>query len=208
MNSAQPLRQMYAENTRQALLDTGLRLFVERGFGSVSAEELVRAAGLSRGALYHHFGGKPGLFEAVLEQQQVSAVERITALTADRDDPVARALAGMDAFLDICGEPEYREIVLIQGPTALGWQRWRELDRRHFLDLLTAGVAGMTRAGLLASDVRPELTAASIYGMLTELSLTVADAEDAGTARDEARLLVRRMLAHHAVTPEDPRFHL
>jgi AcrR family transcriptional regulator len=184
-------RERYVESTRAALLETGRRFFAERGFTDVSAEELVRAAGLTRGALYHHFAGKQGLFEAVFEDLEAEAADRVTAAMAAEDTAWSRAAAGIRTFLEICSDPDYREIVLLQGPIALGWQRWRELDQRHFGTLLTDGLTAL----LGESGPHPiGLASAAFYGALTELALAVPDAQDPTQARDQALHLIERML--------------
>ena len=194
------LRQSYAENTRSVLIETARRLFVTRGYAAVSAEELVQSAGLSRGALYHHFDGKRGLFEAVFEEQEASATTRIGRAMNELTDPWQQALCGMDMFLEICSEHDYREIVLLQGPIALGWARWRELDKQHFAGLLTAATGNLIDAGLIHGQ-RADLVAAAIYGMLTELSLTIAAGSHRTKAREDASELLRNMLCgittHH-----------
>jgi AcrR family transcriptional regulator len=174
-------------------MQTGLELFVKRGYGAVSAEELVQTAGLSRGALYHHFDGKRGLFEAVFQAQETSASERVMDAIAAETDPWQQALTGIQSFLDICCEHEYREIVLLQGPIALGWARWRELDKQYFAGLLVAATLRLIDAGMII-DRPAELIAAATYGMLTELSLTIAGANDPVQAREDARVLVRSLL--------------
>lgn len=179
---------MYAESTRSELLETGRRLFLERGYTSVSAEELVRAAGLSRGALYHHFEGKQGLFEAVFTELELHAAERISAAFAAETDPWQQALAAIRAFLDVCTEPDYSEIVLRQGPPALGWDRQRELDQQLLGGLLNAGVQGLLDAGLIEPHPA-ELISAAVFGALTEASLFVAGAEDPAAARAQAEAL-------------------
>ncbi|MFI0369318.1 TetR/AcrR family transcriptional regulator [Actinomadura sp. 1N219] len=196
MEQVKARRAQYAESTRAALLDAGRRFFAERGFTAVSAEELVRAAGLTRGALYHHFAGKQGLFEAVFEELETQAASRITAAmaraNARADAPEDQAAEGIRAFLEICSDPDYREIVLLQGPIALGWRRWRELDQRHLGAILT------DRLTALLGDGGPHplaLTTAAFYGALTELALSVADAEDPSQARDQAVRLTTTMLA-------------
>lgn len=203
MSPVKPLREVYAETTRNALLDTGRRLFVERGYPAVAAEELVRAAGLSRGALYHHFGGKPGLFEAIFAEQEERAAQRIAAAMATQTEPWQQAMTGVETFLDVCGEADYRDIVLLQGPIALGWQRWRELDQHHLGDLLTAGVRQLLAAGLLQPHPA-ELIAAAIYGSLTELSLAVAAADDPAQAREQAGALVVGLLRGISTRPDVP----
>ncbi|NBM17948.1 TetR/AcrR family transcriptional regulator [Streptomyces sp. GC420] len=194
MEQVKPRREQYAESTRRALLDTGLGLFTERGYANVSAEELVRAAGLSRGALYHHFErGKQGLFVAVFEELEVRASRRVRDAMAGESDPWRRALAGVEAFLAICTDPDYREIVLLQGPIALGWQRWRELDQRHLHGQLRAGLAALRDLGLV-QDHPTDLMAAAVYGALTEISVAIATADDPARARERAGLLVRSLL--------------
>ncbi|WP_173097394.1 TetR/AcrR family transcriptional regulator [Actinomadura verrucosospora] len=192
MENVKSRREQYVESTRAALLDTGRRHFTERGFADVSAEELVRAAGLTRGALYHHFDGKQGLFEAVFEEYEDQAAQRIAAaMAAAGDDPWQRAIAGIRAFLDICAEPGYRQIVLLQGPIALGWPRWRELDQRYLGALLEDGLTAVL--GTAPAHPLP-LTAAAVYGALTELALTIADGADPAQARDQAVQLAAAML--------------
>lgn len=191
MEQVKARRERYAESTRAALLDAGRRFFAERGFSGVSAEELVRVAGLTRGALYHHFAGKQGLFEAVFEDLEAAAATRITAAMARESTPRDQAAEGIRAFLEICSDPDYREIVLLQGPIALGWQRWRELDQRHLGTILTDGLTA------LLGDSGPHpitLTTAAFYGALTELALSIADAQDPVQARDQALHLITAML--------------
>ncbi|MGP3954136.1 TetR/AcrR family transcriptional regulator [Streptomyces sp. 7N604] len=197
------LREKYAENTRRTLLDTGLRLFTEREYASVSAEELVRTAGLTRGALYHHFNGKPGLFEAVFEEQERQATERIRTAIDSVPDPRERADRAVDEFLGVCTEHAYRHIVLQQGPIALGWQRWRELDQRHLGGLALDIVNTALDAGL----VRPhpaELIARAFYGALTELSLTIAETDDPDQARSQAASLVRDLIGGLVINGSSP----
>ncbi|MFE6856100.1 TetR/AcrR family transcriptional regulator [Streptomyces sp. NPDC057674] len=187
------LRDTYAENTRRVLLETGLRLFTERDFSAVPAEELVREAGLTRGALYHHFNGKPGLFEAVFEEQEQRAALRISSAIASLTDPIERADRAVHAVLDVCTDPVYRHIVLQQGPIALGWPRWRELDQQHLGGVLL----GIVEAALEAGRMRPHpaaLIAGAFYGALVELAFMIAESDDPGQARDQAVSLVADLI--------------
>ncbi|MEV6279139.1 TetR/AcrR family transcriptional regulator [Nocardia sp. NPDC051832] len=187
------LRDKHVENTRRTLLETGARLFAERDYADLSAEELVRAAGLTRGALYHHFDGKKGLFEAVVEDLEHKAAQRIRAAIDSSTDPVERVDRAMETFLDICVEPEYRQIVLLQGPIALGWRHWREVDQRHFSGLVIEGAKHLLDAGKMQPHP-PELLASAIYGALTEMSLTIAESDDLTLGRARAAALARALL--------------
>jgi len=184
------LRKKYADSTRQTLLDTALLLFSERDYADLPAEELVRAAGLTRGALYHHFDGKRGLFEAIFEDLEGKAAQRIRIAIDTAADPLERIDRGVAEFLEVCAEDAYRHIVLRQGPIALGWQRWRELDQRHLGGLVLDAVQTL----LDARAIRPypaELIARAFYGALTELSLTIAET---GDSPSEAARLVHDLL--------------
>lgn len=192
------VRDKYAENTRRALLDTGRQLFATRDFASLSAEELVRTAGLTRGALYHHFDGKKGLFETVFEEREEQAALRIKAAITAGADPFERIGNGVAEYLDICAEPDYRHIVLLQGPLALGWQTWREIDQRHLGGLVVDAVRELLQAKLI-QPFPTEMVAAAFYGALTELSFTVAEADDQSTARAEATRLVGELIRGLAV---------
>ncbi|MFD8544534.1 TetR/AcrR family transcriptional regulator [Streptomyces sp. NPDC059649] len=197
------LREKYAENTRRTLLGTGRQLFAEREYTGVSAEELVRTAGLTRGALYHHFDGKLGLFEAVFEDLERQATQRITAAITPVSDPRERADRAVDAFLDVCLDHAYRHIVLQQGPIALGWQRWRELDQRHLGGL----VLDIVHTALEAGRIRPhpaELIARAFYGALTELSLAIAETDDPDRARAQAASLVHDLVDGLAIDADSP----
>ncbi len=186
------LRDKYVENTRQTLLDTAARLFAEREYADLSAEELVRAAGLTRGALYHHFDGKKGLFEAVVDNFERAAAQRIRTAIDSAADPLERMHRGLEAFLDVCIEPDYRHVVLLQGPIALGWGRWREVDKRHLNGLVIEGVRRLLDAGLIQGP--PELVASAFYGALTEMSLAIAESDDVDSGRAQAAALARALL--------------
>ncbi len=197
MNAAQPRREIYAETTRRALLETGRLYFRERGYATVSAEELVRAAGLSRGALYHHFDGKRGLFEAVYEDVEHEAAQRVgRAMAATHGPPHEQIIAGLETLLDVCADPEYREIVLVQGPIALGPPR-----RPGLRTLLTDAVTSLIETGHLRS-VPAGLVAAALHGALTELSSEIVDADDPAEARASAARILRMLLTAFAERPE------
>jgi AcrR family transcriptional regulator len=186
-------RAEQGEATRAALIATGRRMFAERGFSGVSAEEIVGAAGVTRGALYHHFDGKPGLFRAVLEDVEAETAARFANEALSKPDPWEAMAAGLEMFLDVCQEPEVRQIALTDAPSVLGWTAWREVESRHSLGLIRLGLENLIQAGI----TRPqpvEPLAHTILGMLTEAGLYVAGADDSEAARDEMAEVLRGML--------------
>src|SRR6201747_1129187 len=138
-----------AEATRASLIAAARRLFTERGYDAVGTEEIVRAAGGTRGALYHHFGGKSGLLDAAYEQLEAESTERVAriVLGSDLHSPLEAMAAGIEAFLAECAEPELRQIALHDAPAVLGWDRWREIGAANGLGLIEASLAAAIEAG-------------------------------------------------------------
>src|SRR5437667_9561848 len=124
-----------SEATRSALFKAARGLFAERGYADVATEEIVQAAGVTRGALYHHFDGKRELLAAVYEEIERELTERIASEALGGSDPVEALRAGANAFLDHCLEPEVQQVVLLDAPAVLGWERWRDIRARYCLGL-------------------------------------------------------------------------
>src|SRR4029077_16679520 len=114
------------------LIAAGRALFAERGYAAVATEEIVQAAGVTRGALYHHCAGKTELFAAVYEDVERQLVEQIaTSALASASDPLAALQAGAQAFLDACEDPAVQRIALLDAPSVLGWEQWRGVGPRY-----------------------------------------------------------------------------
>jgi AcrR family transcriptional regulator len=174
------------ESTRRALVQAARALFAERGYAGVGTEEIVRAAGVTRGALYHHFAGKRELFEAVYEQVEVDVAERIAAgaLSGGGESPLDAMRAGAEMFLQACTEPEVQRIALLDGPSVLGWDRWREIATEHGLGLIEMTLQAAIDAGAIAPQpVRP--LAHVLMGALDEAAMLVARADEPERARAE-----------------------
>jgi AcrR family transcriptional regulator len=186
MNVTRRTQAERAEATRKALIGAARPLFARRGYAAVSAEEIVRAAGVTRGALYHHFEGKRELFEAVYVQIEAELAERIAtgALAAEAASPLAAMRAGAEMFLAASTEPETQQIVLLDGPSVLGWDRWREIAAEHGLGLIEASLRAAIEAGAIERrPVRP--LAHVLMGALDEAAMLVARADDPEAMRAE-----------------------
>lgn len=181
-NVKRPRRRTQGERTeatRNALIAAARRLFTERGYDGVGTEEIVRAAGVSRGALYHHFGGKAALLEAVYERLEAESTERVArvVLGSELESPLEAMRAGIEAFLDECAEPELQRIALHDAPAVLGWDRWREIATANGLGLIEASLT----AGIEAGEIRPlpvKPMAHLLLGALDEAAMLVARSED------------------------------
>ena len=181
-----PSQAERTEATRAALLEAARALFAERGYAATAAEEVVRRAGVTRGAMYHHFRDKKALFRAVheqIEEEMVVAIgQRITGMT----DPLEMLIAGLDTFLDRCLDPEVARITLDEAPSVLGWLEWREIDARYALGLVT-GVLGVAMdAGILQRQPIEPL-GHLLISACGEAGLLIAAADDPAATRDEVR---------------------
>lgn len=182
-----------ARATREALVRAARELFAERGFAATSTNEVVERAGVTRGALYHHFGAKEDLFEAVYEDVETGVVEQVVAALASATGPVEQLAAGMEAFLDACLDEAVQRIVLLEGPSVLGWARWREIDLRYGLGLVRSGLEGAMAAGAIKEQPVDPL-AHVVLGALIEAGLVVAHAPDPRRARAEMSGALRTLL--------------
>ena len=179
-----------SRSTRTKLIRSARALFARRGYAGTGTEEIVRRAGVTRGALYHQFPSKEDLFLAVYEQVEQELTERVVAGLGELDSPLAALRAGMRAFLQACTTPEVQRIVLLDGPAVLGWERWREVAERYGLGLIEREVEAAVQAGEIAA-LAPGPLAHLLMGALDEAALLVAR-EPAGA--DEVAALLERLL--------------
>ena len=182
-----------SEATRAQLVGVATRLFAERGYAAVGTEEIVRQAGVTRGALYHHFADKRELFRAVHEGVERDLVERIAAGVTGVAAPWEVMIAGMRAYLDACTEPTVMQIALIDAPSVLGWEEWREIDARYGLGLVTTALRAAMDAGVLRRHAVEPL-AQLLLAAMAEAGLMVATAPDPDAAREQVEAALLALL--------------
>lgn len=177
-------RDERAEETRQHLLRVARELFTQQGYAAVGTERIVAAAGLTRGALYHHFRDKRDLFQAVHEQLESELVSELADRLGRSTDPMAAFETGIRAFLDACTDRSRIQVTLLDAPTVLGWATWREIDARHGLGLVSTALnAAMDAGAIREQQVRP--LAHILISALGEAALLIANADDQVAARAE-----------------------
>jgi AcrR family transcriptional regulator len=173
-------REERAAATRERLLAAARELFAERGYGDVATEEIVRRAEVTRGALYHHFRDKRDLFQAVHERMEDELVEAIGAKMAGIGDPEQLLRVGISAFLDAVTDAAVMQITLTDAPSVLGWAKWREIDAKYGLGLITAGLELSMETGYMPR--RPvEPLAHLLLGAMGEAAMLMAN----GSSREE-----------------------
>lgn len=171
------------------------RLFAERGFHGTGTHEIVALAGVTRGALQHHFPRKEELFRAVFEQVEQGLIEK--ARTADLTkvgEAWAQLSTNFGSFLESATQPEVQRIILIDGPAVLGWADWRNLEAHYGLGIIEQAVSD----GIAAQQIRPQNArplAHLIFAVIEEAALMVANADDPVIARREADIALQTILS-------------
>jgi AcrR family transcriptional regulator len=183
-----------SEATRKALIDVGRRLFAKRGYADVGTEEIVRRAGVTRGALYHHFSGKEDLFRAVAEQVEEETTRKSAEAALARQDPWEQQHAGWNAFLDACLDPAVQRIILLDAPSVLGPKAWREIASKYGLALVQFSLQSLIDAGLI-EDQPVDPLAHLVIGALSEAAVVIAQADDTAAARAEMGAALERLMA-------------
>ncbi|HUO70827.1 MAG TPA: TetR/AcrR family transcriptional regulator [Solirubrobacteraceae bacterium] len=182
------------EATTAALIASARALFAERGYAGVGTEEIVQHAGVTRGALYHHFkGGKEDLFRAVLVQVSAETARHVMAAGMSTDDPWEALVLGSEAFLDAAMTAEVQRIMLVDGPSVLGWDVWRAADADYALGMIEGALQHAIDAGRLVPQPAKAL-AHVLLGALDEAAMVVARADDPEAARAEMGQTMRRLL--------------
>jgi AcrR family transcriptional regulator len=195
MNAARRTQAERAAETRDALIAAARPLFAAQGFAEVALEAIVRTAGVTRGALYHHFADKTELFAAVFEQvEEEVAVRMGEAIAAsNQTDPIEVMRLGAGFWLDACSDPEVQRIVLVDAPAVLGWTRWTEIGNRYNIGMVRALLSNAVETGRIPPQPI-EATVLTILGAMREATLYVALAEDHDLAREEAGLVINRLI--------------
>jgi AcrR family transcriptional regulator len=177
-------RAVHTEATRAALVKAGRQLFGRHGYEAVSVDAIARRARGTTGALYHHFGDKRALFRAVFELVDSELYERVAAAAATPSDGFERFIAGAEAWFESCRAGEVRQIVLLDGPSVLGWEEWRGIDAPYSFDGLVMALSRAMEDGVLQRrPARP--LAHLLYGALNEGGIALARADDFGAAKAE-----------------------
>lgn len=172
-------RQQYSASTKRALVDVAEQLFTDNGYAATSLDTIVAGAQVTKGALYHHFSGKQALFEAVFERVEADASRAIQKALKGHRDPWEKAIAGLRAFLGVVQEARYRRIVIQEGPSVLGYERYREQEERSTFANVLEIVRSVLSAGDWELDEDLQQTFARIFfGAMSSAGESVSSAPD------------------------------
>jgi AcrR family transcriptional regulator len=178
------------------LVEAAERLFTEHGYAATSLDAVVAGADVTKGALYHHYSGKQALFEAVFEKVESEGAQTVREELHRHDDPWEKAIAGLRAFLDVVRQPAYSRIVVQDGPSVLGHERFREQEERSTFANVVEIVRAVLAAGDWTVDAEMERTFARIFfGAMSSAGTTVSTAGDADTEAERVELAIGFMLS-------------
>jgi AcrR family transcriptional regulator len=182
-----------SDATTSGLLDVARRLFAADGYAATSLEDVVRGAGVTKGALYHHFGGKRDLFLAVYEREQQRLARVQFDAFARRKGAWDGFFAGTQAFFEASLDPGVQRITLLDAPSVLGWETMREVEGRYSLVQLHRGIEALIHDGHLAP--RPVAPLANmLFGAMCEAAMMVARADNPRKATKDVLAELRTIL--------------
>lgn len=178
-----------AQKTREDILRAGIAACARSGYDGLSLAQVAEDAGVTRGALYHHFAGKKGLLREMVESLLADMGSAIETAANEASDGWAALEAGCRCFLRGSQQPEYQRIVMTDGPAVLGIAEWRELDFRHTTRSLAEALTELAAEGKVEVPA-PEAAAEALAGAMNQLSLWIA----AGNSEDTAWRTLERLL--------------
>jgi AcrR family transcriptional regulator len=187
------LRARQAEATRHLLVSTARQLFADRGYRGTSIEEILRRAGVARGALYHHFPGKDALFRAVYDDVQAEVATRVVAAALAVTEPWEAVRTGLSAFLDACLEPEFRRIVVLDSVPVLSQDVWDGGIEHNELPMLRSVLTPLVETRLPGVPIEPLVHVA--LGGLYGAALYIARSPDPRAARAEAEVVLDTLIS-------------
>lgn len=193
-------RQDYSSSTKRALLDNATELFTDHGYAGTSLDEVVAAARVTKGALYHHYSSKLALFESVFMRCQEDTQKQIEKSLRQSKDPWERAQMGLRTFLDICQQPTYRRICIQEGPVALGHERWHEVEAEFSFGIVYNIVSDLLKSMGSAEELS-ETFAHLFYGAMQSAGNYVADSPDSEEASDKVQAVIAAILAGLRLLP-------
>ena len=187
------------EATRLELIAAARDLFAS-GYEAASTPAIALQAGVTRGALYHHFKDKRDLFKAVVEQIAQDIVAQINAAATSTQAPTDSIVAGCKTFISACDNAATRQIFFLDAPAVLGWKTWREIDARYGLGSLKEGLAVCAASGLL-DESQIHSVAHLISGALNEAVFVLAEQPNQSDVRNRIDRSIERMVRGFLTPP-------
>lgn len=181
------------KKTSLRLVKIARRHFHKKGYAATSTQEIIQQAGVTKGALYHHFPSKVDLFEAVYRQVEDEMAEKINQASAKRRDPFEQFLSGCNAYLESCLDDSLHRILRQEGPSVLGTSRWQAIDREYGIERLLPFLQSLNHSGVI--KVRSvEAFAVLVTGAMNEATFWCAGHPEPARALKESKIALRELL--------------
>jgi AcrR family transcriptional regulator len=192
------------ERTRGALIGAARALFAERGYAGAGREEIVERAGVTRGAMYHHFTSKEALFQVVFEAVERELCDAIAVSAMASREPIEQLRLGARAFLDAAATQEVRRIVLLDAPAVLPVEVRRRLSEQYGLGMVREALRHADAAGRLS--VGPvDALALVVMAVLHEAATAIADGDDAESMHSVIDGMITAITRPGEIRPPAPR---
>jgi AcrR family transcriptional regulator len=198
-----PTQQQRTEATTVALVEAARDLFAKDGFAATSLDAVVAKAGVTKGALYHHFAGKRELFAAVFAAEQERLNELVAAAYAEHEDPWDAFAAGCRSFVEACQEPGTQRIFLLDAQPVLGWERIRQIES-GMMEMMVVGIERAIEAERIAPRDARQL-AHMLFGAICESAMMAARASNQRAALRQADTELAAVLAALEIRRDDRR---
>jgi AcrR family transcriptional regulator len=182
--------------TRDHLILVATRLFAAHGYEGTAIETVLQESGASRGSLYHHFSSKETLFDAVLEdiEARVGRETLAAAKATGGTDPVEALRAGCVKWVRLASDPVVQRVLLLDAPSVLGWQRWRDMDEQHALGMIRGALQYIAQQGRLQPQL-VDMFAHVLFASMNELALVIARAKDPASTSTSAEMAIDELIS-------------
>jgi AcrR family transcriptional regulator len=170
-----PTQAERRDTTIRALEQVAQNLFETRGFTDTTVDDIVTKAGVAKGAFYHHYDSKESMFESVVDLVQASLAREVANIASKGVSPVAQLRLGLSAYMAACNRPRIKRVLLLDGPSVLGWPRWRDIDNKYFGEMTRRAVAAAL--GPKARTLHVRAVASLISGAFAEAAMLSAASE-------------------------------
>ena len=179
--------------TAERLLSIAREYFAEKGYAETKTEDIIREAGVTKGALYHHFPSKKHLFEAVYISLEEELAEKIMLASTKQSDPWQQILKGCYAYLETCHDPAFRRIMRVDAPSVLGMTRWAEIDRAYGVERLLPAMQDLVTKGIATTTVIEAFTW-QLTGAMNEATFWIAQHRNPSAALRQSKTALRTLL--------------
>jgi AcrR family transcriptional regulator len=179
--------------TIDSIVGAARELFIARGFAATSIDDIASRAGVAKGAVYHHFESKEQIFQRVFEQMTGALAFEVATTAAAGKSTLDRFKRGTLKYLTSIAGDKFRQVLLIDGPAVLGWEKWREIDTRYFGSVMKSPMERTAHARVSAREMAA--IGSLIAGAVSEAALVCATSDHRVRAARDFTSALLKMLA-------------